>query len=316
MTLKEHIDGIRYNLKTGLYPNKAAVSQGIMLRLLEALDWPTDNPQVILTEYSVEEQRVSFAEKQRVGFALCHPPSEPIVFIEVKQVGYFERAGGQAFRERAEEQLFKYAFRREVPIAILTDGQKWRFFYPIGQGDYREPEVHEMDLTEDDSEKSAKYFERYLNYETIRTGEAVKAIEEEYRQKQKQIEGDYRQKQKVWSKLVEEADQLLLYLIADKVENLCGDRPTNGEVLDFLRSTERAIEESRKQKAYQIPLTVISPSGQRIAETTAQIPVGELIENLLDHIDISYKGYYITIGHSERLGSRFRVQLRLEIVDK
>lgn len=191
MTLKEHIDGIRYNLKTGLYPNKAVVSQGIMLRLLEALDWPTDNPQVILTEYSVEEQRVDFAEKQRVDFALCHPPSKPIVFIEVKQVGYFERAGGQAFRERAEEQLFKYAFRRGVPIAILTDGQKWRFFYPIGQGDYREREVHEMDLTEDDSGKSAKYFERYLNYEAIRIGEAVKAIEEDYRQKQE----DYGQKQ-------------------------------------------------------------------------------------------------------------------------
>ena len=122
---------------------------------------------------------------------------------------------------------------------------------------------------------------------------------------------------------MEEEDQLLLYLIADKVENLRGDRPTNGEVLDFLRSTERAIEESRraieesrKQKAYQIPLTVISPSGQKIAETTAQVPVGELIETYLDHINISYKGYYITIGHSERLGSRFRVQLRLEIVDK
>lgn len=110
MTLKEHIDGIRYNLKTGLYPNKAAVSQGIMLRLLEALDWPTDNPQVILTEYSVEEQRVSFAEKQRVDFALCHPPSEPIVFIEVKQVGYFERAGAKRLENEQKNNCLNMLF--------------------------------------------------------------------------------------------------------------------------------------------------------------------------------------------------------------
>lgn len=108
----------------------------------------------------------------------------------------------------------------------------------------------------------------------------------------------------------------MLYHIADKVENLCGDRPTNREVLDFLRSTERAIEEYKKQKVYQMPLTVISPSGKRIVETTAQVTFGELVENLLDHTKTSHKGYYITTSHSEKLGSRLRVQLRLEIIEK
>ena len=299
MTLKEHIDDIRKGLETNRYPNEAAVSQGIVLRLLGALGWPTYDTQIVIPEYGVEGKKVDYA--------LCHPPSKPLVFIEAKAVGNIE--GG-------EPQLFDYAYHEGLPIAILTDGQKWRFFHPIGQGNYRERKVHEMDLTEDDSGKNAERLNRYLNYESIRTGEAVKAIEEDYRQKQ------YRQKQTVtrlpeaWSKLVEEADQLLLYHIADKVEDLCGDRPTNREVLDFLRSIGRAIEEYRKQKVYQMPLTVISPSGKRIADTTAQVPVGELIENLLDHTEISHKGYHITMGHSEKLGSRLRVQLRLEIVDK
>ena len=54
MTLKEHIDDIRDNLEQGLFTNEAAVSNGIVRRLLDALDWPIYNPQVIIPEYSVE----------------------------------------------------------------------------------------------------------------------------------------------------------------------------------------------------------------------------------------------------------------------
>ena len=62
-----------------------------------------------------------------------------LVFIEVKQVGNIEGA---------EEQLFEYAFREGVPIAILTDGREWRFFHPTAQGDYRERKVCELNLSE------------------------------------------------------------------------------------------------------------------------------------------------------------------------
>ena len=163
MILKEHIDDIRNQLKEGLFINEAAVSQGIVLRLLNVLTWPTYNTQVIIPEYSVEGRRVDYA--------LCHPPSKPIVFIEVKQVGNIEGA---------ERQLFEYAFHEGVPIAILTDGQEWQFFHPSGQGDYRERKVCELNLSEGNSEESAERLNRYLNYDSIRTGEAVEAIKEDY----------------------------------------------------------------------------------------------------------------------------------------
>ena len=111
MTLKKHIDDIREGLQKGLFLNEAAVSDSIVRRLLDALDWPIYNPQLVFPQYPVEGGKVDFA--------LCHPLLEPCVFIEVKHVGNIEGA---------EEQLFRYAFRRGVPIAILTDGQKWRFF--------------------------------------------------------------------------------------------------------------------------------------------------------------------------------------------
>ena len=276
MTLKEHIDDIRDNLKKGLYTNEAAVSNGIVRRLLDALDWPIYNPQVIIPEYSVEGRRVDFA--------LCHPPSKPIVFIEVKQVGNIEGA---------ERQLFEYAFHEGVPIAILTDGREWRFFHPTAQGDYRERKVHEMDLTENDSEKSAERLNKYLNYESIRTGEAAKAIEEDYRNVSRQRQVATRLPE-AWSKLVEEADEFLVHTIAEKTESLCGYRPTDEQVLSFLKSLKRETESDRKVSpsplVQQVPAKDVSTRGQTTWKRSRQgrvkasprcivtMPNGEVIE--------------------------------------
>jgi predicted type IV restriction endonuclease len=40
MELKEHINEISASLRTGNFSNEAAVSNGIVLRLLHALGWP------------------------------------------------------------------------------------------------------------------------------------------------------------------------------------------------------------------------------------------------------------------------------------
>ena len=346
MTLKEHIDDIRDNLKKGLYTNEAAVSQSIVLRLLDVLSWPRFNPQVIIPEHSVEGRRVDFA--------LCHPPSKPIVFIEVKQVGNIEGA---------ERQLFEYAFHEGVPIAILTDGREWRFFHPTAQGDYRERKVHEMDLTEDDSEKNAERLSRYLNYESIRTGEAAKAIEEDYRNVSRQRQVAIRLPE-AWSKLVEEADEFLLHAVAEKTESLCGYKPTNEQVLDFLkglkRETELHVKEvpspptplvqpipnygSGKQKAPPKRLVVTMPNGEVIQHNNAMDTFREVIFKLgpeqvlgvdTERMLIStepipkrrttpYRGYYITENHGtpakqnflRKIALRLGIQMRIEIVDK
>ena len=221
MTLKEHIDDIHKGLEAGQYGNEAAVSQGVVLRLLGALAWPTFNTQVVAPEYGVEGTRVDFA--------LCHPLSKPLVFVEVKQVGKIEGA---------EKQLFQYAFHTGVPIAILTDGREWHFFHPSGQGDYRERRVYKLDLIERNSEESATRLNRYLHYQSIRTGEAVEAIKADYEKVVQQRQVATRLPE-AWIKLVEEADEFLLDVVAEKVESLCGYKPTNEQVLDFLKSLER-----------------------------------------------------------------------------
>ena len=344
MTLKEHIDDIRDKLEKGeVPPNEAAVCDDIVRRLVHELGWPKYQSQIVYPQYPVEGGKVDFA--------LCHPPSEPCVFIEVKQVGNIEGA---------EEQLFRYAFRRGVPIAILTDGQKWRFFYPIGQGDYRERKVHEMDLTENDSEKSAERLNRYLNYESIRTGEVVEAIKEDYEKVVQQRQVATRLPE-AWNKLIEEADEFLLHAVAEKTENLCGYRPTDEQVLGFLKGLERKtgfdtkkvsappisnptpISSAKKRLAPPTRLRVTMPNGEVIDHPTAKdtwvaviLKLGpDLVmnvdsEELLVSTTKEFSGhrkhdeYYISTVHTtktkkdrlDRIACRLGVQLKVEIVDK
>ena len=266
MTLKEHINDIRKGLETGRYPDEAAVSQGIVLRLLGALGWPTFDTQVVVPQYVVEGRKVDYA--------LCYPLSKPLVFIEVKRVGNIEGA---------DRQLFEYAFHEGIPIAILTDGREWRFFHPIAQGDYRERKVHEMDLTEDDSEKSAERLERYLNYESICTGEAVETIKKDYEKVVQQRQVATRLPE-AWNKLVEEADEFLVHTVAEKTESLCGYRPPDEQVLDFLKSLkqEQAIKPPLKRKhlTRNRGLFVTMPDGEIINHSVSATTFAEVIEKL------------------------------------
>lgn len=337
MTLKEHIDDIREGLETDRYSSEADVSQGIVQRLLHVLTWPMYNIQVIIPEYSVEGRRVDYA--------LCDPASKPLVFIEVKQVGNIDGA---------ERQLFEYAFHEGVPIALLTDGQKWRFFHPTGQGNYTERKVCELDLLEGDSEKSATHLNRYLNYEKIRTREAVRAIEEDYGKVSRQREAAARLPE-AWGKLVDEADEFLLHAVAEKTESLCGHRPTDEQVLDFLKSLERKTEMNLgespaspippgqpTQRRAQTRLVVTMPNGDQIEKHNAQATFFDVIVKLGPEKVMSahpstvstspfpngrhdkHGQFYISTNHGtpekkrrlERIAKRLDVQLKVEVVEK
>ena len=241
-----------------------------VLRLLHALDWPRYNTQVIVPEYSVEGGRVDFA--------LCHPQLKSLVFIEGKQVGQIEGA---------ERQLFQYAVHRGVPIAILTDGREWHFFQPGGQGDYTERRVCKLDLIETENEESSGRLNRYLSYELIRTGEAIRAIEDDYRDisKRRHIETSLPE---AWIKLVEEADEFLIEVVAEKTESLCGYKPTGEQVLDFLKNLDKDRPPRRKdrspprRKSKKPPtgLVVTMSNGDRIAHHKAIETFAGVIEQL------------------------------------
>ena len=221
MELQEHIDDIGSRLEQGHFTNETAVRQGIVDRLLSALGWPIFDTQIVFPEYSVDTGRVDYA--------LCHPAEKPLVFIEVKRVGNIETA---------ERQLFEYAFHEGIPILILTDGQKWRFFHPSGAGDYQDRLVWELDLIVDDGEAGAARLDRYLNYEFVRTGTAGQSIAEDYYNIFQSREA-LRHLPEAWKNLVSdtsEDSEFLIEAVQSETERLCGSRPTGEQIFAFLNT--------------------------------------------------------------------------------
>jgi hypothetical protein len=221
MALNADIEDIKTGLKVGRYKNEASVSQGIILRLLNSLGWSIFDSSQVSPEHTVGSGRVDYA--------LCHPAGKPIILIESKNLG-------DAYG--AEKQLFEYAFHQGIPMAILTDGQEWSFFLPGEQGSYRERVVYKLDLIVRDVDESCRILERYLKRSEVTSGAAIVNAKDDYKNvsKQRQIEEALPQ---AWTDLLKEQDEILVELVADKVETLCGFKPDPDVVRSYLDSLLR-----------------------------------------------------------------------------
>lgn len=216
MGLEDTIQQLQRDLRSGRFTNEAAVSQGAVLPILSALGWPVFDTSTVAPEYTVEGRRVDFA--------LCHSDERPVVFLEVKRVGG---------AEGADRQLFEYAFHKGVPLAVLTDGQEWHFYLPAEQGDYQDRRVYKLDLLERDIAECRGRLERYLSHEAVASGRAIDSARSDYRDvsRQRQIQQAL---PRAWEKLLEEPDELLMELLADKAEDLCGFKPDPDTCAQFL----------------------------------------------------------------------------------
>ncbi|MBN2046444.1 MAG: hypothetical protein JW750_01275 [Anaerolineaceae bacterium] len=208
---------LKEKILKGSFANEAAVSQGIVKRILHELGWPMYDPEVVKPEYTVGNRRVDLC--------LCSPPDKPIIFIEIKQIG---KSDG------AEEQLFQYAFIEGVPLAVLTTGQEWGFYLPSAQGSYGERQVYKLDLVERDLKEVISRLNRYLDYETVCDGNALRNAQEDIQNKRRERE-IVNTLPKAWGKLLSDAEESLIALVANEVENICGYRPTDDMVINYLQ---------------------------------------------------------------------------------
>jgi hypothetical protein len=217
MGVEQEIEAIRVGIRAGRFSNEASVSQGIVLRLLHALGWPSYDTDAVWPEYSLSGRRVDYA--------LCSPPGKPIAFIEVKQIG---------LSDGAERQLFEYAFHDGVPLAILTDGREWNFFLPGEQGDYGERRVYKLDIVDRDVKECSDRLERYLLHSAVASGAAIQAARDDYRNvsKDRQMLAAL---PKAWHQIIADEDEMLLEIVADRVESLCGFKPGPDMVATFLK---------------------------------------------------------------------------------
>lgn len=243
MSLETTLSDITVRLRQGRFPNEQAFSQGIVLRVLQELGWDTWDTNIVWPEYKTGEGRVDFA--------LCHPPSKPLNFIEVKQPGKAEESVRQAL---------EYAFHTGVPFVILTDGRTWSFYLPAEQGSYEDRRVYKLDLYERSPAEAAAILRRYLERSRIESGEALETARKEYRNRNRRSQAKAAIPE-AWRELVEKGNEDLVDLVASAVESKTGVRPDNDEVAEFLAGLGKPIIVEAAQRN--------SPQPTRIPTRTA-----------------------------------------------
>lgn len=199
-----------------MFPNEQAVSQGIVLRVFQELGWDTWDTSIVWPEYQTGEGRADYA--------LCHPPSKPAIFTEVKQPGKAEDAVRQAL---------EYAFHAGVPFVVLTDGRTWSFYLPAEQGSYEDRRVYKLDLYERPSAEAADILRRYLQRSRVESGEALECARKEYRSRNRRAQAKAAIPE-AWRELVEKGDELLVEMLMGAVESKAGVRPDADDVAEFL----------------------------------------------------------------------------------
>lgn len=214
--MKNFLERVRSRLATGSYANEAAVSHGVVTPILNALGWDSSDPDQLVPEFSIG--------RGRVDFALLGLGRRPSVFIEVKGVG---RAVD------GDRQLFEYAFHEGVPLCVLTDGRDWSFYLPSGQGSYEDRRVYRLQLDDREPAESESILLRYLGRERVRSGAAFDDAQRDYRDAAGRREAATALP-RAWSELITEREELLLELVADKAEGICGFRPMPEDVFNFL----------------------------------------------------------------------------------
>jgi hypothetical protein len=147
--LEEVIQAIRIKLEKG-FPNEAAVSQGAVLPILQACGWNTHDTDEVSPQYGTQD-------KERVDYALLIG-DKPLIFIEVKH-----RLDNDRSLDKGIEQVFKYAYDEGVPVAILTDGDAWLFYWPAAtEQRYAQRLAQAIQLTRTEPTEAATILRKYL----------------------------------------------------------------------------------------------------------------------------------------------------------
>lgn len=214
--LETVVSTIVENIRGRKFSNEASVREAIVVPILSALSWETLDPEIVRREFPIKSRRVDYG--------LVAVGNTPTILVEVKAMGQI--AGG-------DRQLFEYAFHEGVPMAVLTDGKEWGFYLPGEHGRYEDRRVYKLDLLERDEGEACDILRRYLDFKRVKSGKAMEAARSDYK-----AASQKRQAQdaipKAWQDLIDEPDELLIELLVEKTESICGFRPEVEQVEDFI----------------------------------------------------------------------------------
>ena len=205
---------------------ESTTKQVVVLRLLSLCGWDPFDPAQVVPEYTVGNRRVDFA---------LRPGSTNAVFIEVKRPS--------ENLENHQQQLLEYCFQEGVKLAALTNGRTWWLYLPLQSGSWEQRRFLAIDLESQEPDIVEQRFMEYLSEEKVSSGRAV-GDAEDWVESQQRAEVASKAVIQAWNQIVEGPDEILVELISETAERICGFKPEPELVEEFLLRRVGALNDA------------------------------------------------------------------------
>lgn len=203
--------------------DEATTKQSIVLQVLHILGWEVFKADEVVPEYGVESRRVDYSLRLL---------NRDRVFLEVKKP--------REELERHQQQLLDYAFRQGVDMAVLTNGLTWWLYLPTKPGDWRQRKFLTVDLREQETQTAAQRLHQFLSKDKVADGSAVADAEKLHKSRLRNATIDATLPE-AWNRIISEPDSLLIDLLLEATEKMCGYRPEPETVYEFFRDQQSHI---------------------------------------------------------------------------
>jgi hypothetical protein len=232
-TLLDWIKKVQTNKIILSLEDEAKTSQSVILPILQYLGWEIFDSNEVCPQFSIKSKKVESTIK-KVDYALRYQDQNK-VFIEVKKVGIDLETGDH------QRQLLDYSFQEGVELAVLTNGISWWLYLPLRIGGWEQRKFFTIELIDQDPKEIAQKFTDFLSKEKVVSGKALEKAKKLFNSNQKELLIK-QNLPKAWNKILGESNEILIDLIADTTEKLCGYKPDDEVVEQFIASYAHQIE--------------------------------------------------------------------------
>lgn len=279
--LRKFIEDLRNNSVINSF-DEAKTKQGIVLPILQCLNWDIFDTDEVSPEHPAGGE---------VDFSLRINDIDKI-FIEVKRVGW-------RLEQKEERQLCDYSSFKGVELAILTNGLIWQFYLPQLKCSWEKKRFWTINLMEQDLDDIVSKFFNFLEKNKVESGEAFKNAEIIYEDaKRKKIIMEFLPK--AWNEIINKPDDLLIELIQNKTEKLCGYKPDIEQVKQFLK--EIKVESD----IIQIPQIHEGPKLDEVLSSDKKLP-RERLRFFIIEVLIKFGGQAPVEQIIDEVGKRYRI---------
>jgi len=219
-TLEEFI--INLQNEKNFPSDEASVKQFIVLRLLSLLKWNIFDLKEVIPEYSIKNKKVDYCLKIN---------NIARVFVEIKNINE------DLNNPKHQEQLLDYAFREGIKLAILTNGKTWEFYLPLTEGSWEQRKFFTIDIVQQELEEIVKNFTNFLFKDNITSGQSLEKANS-YLDIRLKLQFIDKNLPKAWNKLISETDELLIELVNESLEKICGIKADNETIAQFIQQNE------------------------------------------------------------------------------